>query len=83
MASGTNELPAIHRINKTVVGTNGADGGFPAMNGIGGHLGPPEVVKKGGLRGHHGHMRLGMKRNSTSTRAPLSGRKPAREDLRE
>ena len=66
-----------------MIGTNGAAGGFPAMTGIVGHLGPPEVMKKGGLRGHHGHMRLRMKRNSTSTRAPLSGRKPAREDLRD
>ena len=47
----TNQLPAILRINRTVMGTSGT-GGMPAMIGIGGHLGPTEVMMKGGLRGH-------------------------------
>ena len=66
---------------KIVIGTNGA-AGFPAMTGTGGHPGPPEVMMKGGLRGHHGRIRLILNRKSTSTRARLRvGRKSAREDL--
>ena len=41
------------------------------MIGIGGHPGPPEVMMKGGLRGHHGHILLGMCRKIASTRARL------------
>ena len=74
---GMNELPARQGINKIVIRISGAAGnpamivGMPAMTGIGGHLGPPEVMMKGGLRGHHGHILLRMNRKSTSTRARL------------
>ena len=68
--AGMNELPARQRINKIVIGTNGA-AGIPAMTGIGGHPGPPELMMKGGPRGHHGHIRFFLNRKSTSTRARL------------
>ena len=64
-------------INKIVIGINGAAGnppltvGIPAMTGIDGHLGPPELMMKGGLRGHHGYIRFLLSQNSTSTRARL------------
>ena len=63
---GTNELPARQKINKIVIETNGA-AGIPAMTGIGGHPGPPDLMMNGGPRGHHGHVR----RKSTSTEARL------------
>ena len=65
-----NELPARQRINKIVIGTNGAVG-IPAMTGIGGHPDPPELMMQGGPRGHHGHIRFLLNRKSTSTRARL------------
>ena len=43
--AGTNESPAILKINRTVIGTSGV-AGMPAMTGIGGHLGPPELMMK-------------------------------------
>ena len=60
-----------------VIGINGAAGNpamtadFPITTGIGGHPGPPELMMKGGLRGHHGHILHNMSRKSTSTRARL------------
>ena len=42
---GTNQLPAVLRINRILTGTSGV-AGMPAMTGIGGHLGPPEVMMK-------------------------------------
>ena len=75
--AGKNELPAIRRINKIVIGINGAAGNpsmtvrIPALTGIGGHRGPPELMMKGGLRGHHGHNRFFLNRKSNSTRARL------------
>ena len=68
--AGMNQLPAVLTINKTVTGPSGVTG-MPVMTGIGGHPGPPEVMMKGGPRGHHGHILLGMSRKSTSTRARL------------
>ena len=65
--TGTNELPAIKRINKIGIGTNGAIGTMIII-GIGV---PPELMMKGGLRGHHGHSRLIQRRRSTSARARL------------
>ena len=72
--AGTNELPAILRINRNVIGTSGV-AGMPAMIGIGGHRGPPVVMMKGGLRGHHGRVSLTLSRKSGV------GREPARKDL--
>ena len=66
--AGTNESPSMPRVNRTVIGTSGVSG-MPAMTGIGGHLGPPVVMMKCGLRGHHGHNLVRMIRKSTSTRA--------------
>ena len=60
-----------------MIGINGAAGspamtvGIPAMSGIGGHPGPPEVMMKGGPRGHRGHIRFFLNRKSISTRARL------------
>ena len=74
---GMIELPARQRINKIVIGINGAAGNpamtadFPITTGIGGHPGPPELMMRGGLRGHHGHILLIMSRKSTSTRVRL------------
>ena len=68
--AGTNQLPAVLTINRTLTGTSGVTG-MPVMSGIGGHPSPPEVMMKGGPRGHHGHILLGMSRKSTSTRACL------------
>ena len=51
---GTTELSAIQSINKIVIGTNGAVG-ITVTSGSGG---PPELMMKRGLRGHHGHSRL-------------------------
>ena len=56
--AGTNQLPAVLTINRTVTGTSGVTG-MPVMTGIGGH--PPEVMMKGGPRGHHGHILLRMR----------------------
>ena len=73
--AGMNELPARQRINKIVIGINGAAGnpaitaGIPAMTGIGGHPGPPELMMKGGPRGHHGHIQFLLNRKSISTKA--------------
>ena len=75
--AGMIERPARQRINKIVIGINGAAGNlamtadFPITTGIGGHPGPPELMMKGGLRGHHGHILLNVSRKSTSTRARL------------
>ena len=41
-----------------------------AMTGIGGHLGPPEVMRKGCLRGHHGHILLRMSRKKYFDKSP-------------
>ena len=68
--AGMNELPARQRINKIVIGINGA-AGSPSITGIGGHPGPPELMMKGGPRSHHGHIRFFLNRKSTSTRARL------------
>ena len=65
--TGTNELPAIQSINKIAIGTHG-EFGTMIIIGIGG---PPELMTKGGLRGHLGHSRLIQRRSSTSTRARL------------
>ena len=59
--AGMNELPARQTINKIVIGINGAAG----------HPGPPEVMMKGGPRGHRGHIRFFLNRKSISTRARL------------
>ena len=66
------ELPAIRRINRTVIGTSGV-AGMSAMTGIGGHLGPPEVMMKGCLRGQHGHILLSMSRKKVLRQEPASG----------
>ena len=64
-------------MNKIVIGINEAAGnpamtaGFPTMTGIGGHPGPPELMMKGGPRGHHGHIQFLLNRKSTSTKARL------------
>ena len=75
--AGMNELPASQGINKIVIGINGAAGnpamtvGIPAMTGIGGHPGLPELMMKGGPRGHHGHFRFFLNRKSTSTKVHI------------
>ena len=74
--AGTNQLPAMLRINRTVIGTIGVNG-MPVKAGIGGHPRPPEVTMKVSPRGHHGRIPLKMGRKSTSG----VGREPAREDL--
>ena len=72
--AGMNELPARQRINKIVIGINGAAGNpaacTPAMTGIGGHPDPPELMMKGGPRGHHGHIRFFLNRKKYFDKSP-------------
>ena len=63
-----NELPARRRINKIVIGTNGAIGATIII-GLGGQ---PELMMKGGLRGHHGRISLTTGRKSLR-QVPTSG----------